>query len=61
MFYDKKEILPKGIQGKFRFNKSNEPVKRFTSNETEIRALIEGQFLAKRIHMERIGFDFSEF
>ena len=31
-------------------------VGRFASNETEVRALVEGQLLAKRLHAERIGF-----
>ena len=29
---------------------------RFASNETEVRALVEGQLMAKRLHAETIGF-----
>ena len=29
---------------------------RFASNETEVRALVEGQLIAKRLHAETIGF-----
>ena len=32
---------------------------RFASNETEVRALIEGQMIAKRLHAERMGFHLS--
>ena len=31
-------------------------LRRFASNETEVRALVEGQLLAKRLHAETIGF-----
>ncbi|XP_055928953.1 xylulose kinase-like isoform X1 [Argiope bruennichi] len=54
MFFDLMEILPTVI-GDFRFNKNNESVQRF-SKEVEVRALVEGQFLAKRVHAEDFGF-----
>ena len=71
MYFDHPEIVPDGIQGDFRFNKGDEPASRlesngraqclnhrsrFASKETEVRALIEGQLMAKRIHAERVGF-----
>jgi len=56
MYFDHPEIVPDGLLGDFRFNKSDEAVSRFASNETEVRALVEGQLLAKRLHAEKIGF-----
>lgn len=54
MFFDLMEILP-AIVGDYRFNKNNELIQRF-SKEVEVRALVEGQFLAKRVHAEDFGF-----
>eukprot|EP00092_Neocalanus_flemingeri_P014859 GFUD01016044.1.p1 GENE.GFUD01016044.1~~GFUD01016044.1.p1 ORF type:complete len:541 (+),score=138.72 GFUD01016044.1:243-1865(+) len=59
MYFDHPEIVPDGLQGDYRFNKSDDPAIRFASNETEVRALIEGQMMAKRVHAERIGFHLS--
>ncbi|TRY68841.1 hypothetical protein TCAL_03047 [Tigriopus californicus] len=56
MYYDFPEITPSGVQGDFRFSKNDERVSRFASKEAEVRALLEGQFMAKRIHAERMGF-----
>ncbi|MFT7816077.1 xylulose kinase isoform X2 [Arapaima gigas] len=52
--FDVMEITPSAI-GVYRFNKENEKVNRF-SDETEIRALVEGQFMAKRLHAEKLGY-----
>jgi len=59
-YFDHPEIVPAAFQGDFRFNKSDEPVTKFSSEETEIRALIEGQVMAKRLHTERMGFRITE-
>jgi len=59
-YFDHPEIVPDGIQGDFRFNKNDEPASRFASNETEVRALVEGQMMAKRIHAENMGFNIGE-
>merc|ERR1719481_1518160 len=56
MYFDHPEIVPDGIQGDFRFNREDESVSKYASQETEIRALIEGQMMAKRLHAERMGF-----
>lgn len=56
MYYDYAEITPHNKKGDFRFNKNNEKVVKFASNEVEARALIEGQFMAKRLHVEKMGF-----
>ncbi|XP_063216582.1 xylulose kinase-like isoform X2 [Bacillus rossius redtenbacheri] len=55
LFYDVREIIPFAM-GEYRFNKHDEPLSRFTSHEVEIRALVEGQFVAKRAHAEDMGF-----
>ena len=55
MFFDEQEITPK-IQGTFRFNAFDQRINVFEEAATEVRALIEGQLLAKRIHAERLGF-----
>jgi len=55
MYFDHEEIIPRGIKGDYRFNKSGANVERFGSAEAEVRALVEGQMMAKRIHAENIG------
>ncbi|XP_038611699.1 xylulose kinase [Tachyglossus aculeatus] len=52
-YFDVREITP-DADGLHRFNTDNEEVTDFLK-EVEIRALIEGQFMAKRIHAERLG------
>jgi len=59
-YFDLPEIVPADLQGDFRFNKADEAITKFSSEETEIRALIEGQVMAKRIHAEQMGFRFVE-
>ena len=59
-YFDHPEIVPHGIRGDFRFNRSDEPASRFASNETEVRALVEGQVIAKRLHAEKLGFSLTE-
>lgn len=54
MYFDLMEIIPAAV-GDFKFNKNNERVNRF-SKEVEVRALVEGQFLAKRVHSENLGY-----
>ena len=60
MYYHLREIIP-DLQGSFRFNKGDESVSRFTSREVEVRALIEGQFIAKRVHAENLGLKTGKF
>ncbi|XP_075231647.1 xylulose kinase-like [Lycorma delicatula] len=55
LYYDSQEIIP-FVQGDFRFDKAGSSVSKFTSPEFEVRALIEGQFLARRAHAEDLGF-----
>ena len=56
MYYDYPEITPHNRKGDFKFNKLNEKVTKFASIEVEARALVEGQFMAKRLHVEKIGY-----
>jgi len=56
IYFDQQEITPK-MQGTFRFDASGNPIDHFEESATEVRAIIEGQFLAKRVHAERLGFN----
>lgn len=55
MYYHLKEIIPE-LEGVFRFNKAGEAVGRFASREVEVRAVVESQFLAKRLYAEKLGY-----
>lgn len=55
LYYDEQEIIP-WIHGDYRFDKNDAPMDRFPSREIEIKALIEGQFIAKRAHTELLGY-----
>ncbi|XP_018574163.1 xylulose kinase [Anoplophora glabripennis] len=58
LYFDTQEILP-FLRGDYRFNKTG-PVNKFTSLEVEVRAVIEGQFIAKRAYAEDFGFKFDK-
>lgn len=60
MYFDNPEITPPLAHGDFRFNRSDERVSRFASVEAEVRALVEGQFMAKKLHAEHLGFTMGE-
>uniref|UniRef100_A0A673TX84 Xylulose kinase n=2 Tax=Suricata suricatta TaxID=37032 RepID=A0A673TX84_SURSU len=53
-YFDVMEITPE-IMGRHRFSAENHKVPAFP-REVEIRALIEGQFMAKRTHAEGLGY-----
>ncbi|XP_050297217.1 xylulose kinase-like isoform X2 [Anthonomus grandis grandis] len=55
LYYDVQEILP-FLKGDFRYNKTQR-VQKFTSLEVEVRACVEGQFIAKRVYAEDFGFE----
>ncbi|KAJ7397714.1 hypothetical protein BTVI_132774 [Pitangus sulphuratus] len=57
-YFDVMEITPEAV-GIHRFNRDNQKVPGFPK-EVEIRALIEGQFMAKRIHAEKLGYKVLE-
>ncbi|XP_063062155.1 xylulose kinase [Engraulis encrasicolus] len=54
MYFDTMEITPPAV-GIYKFNKDDQRVSDFTEQE-EIRALVEGQFLAKRLYAEKLGY-----
>ncbi|XP_069929144.1 xylulose kinase isoform X7 [Oryctolagus cuniculus] len=53
-YFDVMEITPDVI-GRYRFNADGREVSAFPG-DVEIRALVEGQFMAKRIHAEGLGY-----
>ncbi|KAK2155300.1 hypothetical protein LSH36_243g02010 [Paralvinella palmiformis] len=55
IYFDVQEITPNTV-GVHRFNSEDEKVSQFES-AVEVRAVIEGQFLAKRVHAENLGYD----
>ncbi|KAJ8684028.1 hypothetical protein QAD02_019820 [Eretmocerus hayati] len=55
LYYDAQEILPR-LAGDHRYNKAGERIARYSSKEVEVRAVIEGQFVARRAHAEDFGF-----
>ena len=59
MYYHLKEIIPE-LEGLFRFNKAGDAVGRFTSREVEVRAVVESQFIAKRMYAEKLGYSVGE-
>lgn len=59
MYYHLKEITPE-LEGVFRFNKAGEAAGRFASKEVEVRAVVEAQFLAKRVYAEKLGYSVGE-
>ncbi|GAA6067263.1 xylulose kinase isoform X1, partial [Tachysurus ichikawai] len=54
MYFDAVEITPPAL-GIHRFDQHDKEVAAFTL-EVEIRALVEGQFLAKRVHAQKLGY-----
>ncbi|CAL8313047.1 unnamed protein product [Merluccius merluccius] len=52
-YFDVLEITPPGV-GVYRFDGHDNKVSGFSA-QVELRALLEGQFLAKRLHAERLG------
>ena len=58
IYFPQPEITPSGPQGEFRWNSSGTPVPSFPP-EVEVRAVVEGQFMAKWIHTRRLGYTIS--
>ncbi|KAB5586472.1 hypothetical protein PHYPO_G00002060 [Pangasianodon hypophthalmus] len=54
IYFDAVEITPPAV-GIHRFDQHDKKVAAFTL-EVEIRALVEGQFLAKRVHAQKLGY-----
>ncbi|XP_047468038.1 xylulose kinase [Mugil cephalus] len=53
-YFDTMEITPSAV-GVHRFDSNNSEVSSL-SPEVEVRALVEGQFLSRRLHAERLGY-----
>ncbi|CAN9506215.1 unnamed protein product [Ophioblennius macclurei] len=53
-FFDTMEITPPAV-GVYRFDCDNNEMPSF-SPQQEVRALVEGQFLSRRLHAERLGY-----
>ena len=50
------------MPGDYRFNKANDRLNgKFAGPQLEARALIEGQFMAKRIHAVKMGLNIGKF
>ncbi|KAK6631307.1 hypothetical protein RUM44_005833 [Polyplax serrata] len=60
LYFDNTEILPFLKKGDYRWNSKGEKVVKFAAPEMEVRALIEGQFLARRAFVEEMGFIHSD-
>jgi len=58
-FFEEPEIIPANLQGIHRFNSKGETVEMFDDIGTELRALVEGQFMNMRSHAEQLGLDKS--
>ncbi|XP_066149647.1 xylulose kinase isoform X1 [Euwallacea fornicatus] len=58
LYYDVNEILP-FLKGDFRFSKTQR-VAKFSSLEVEVRACVEGQFIAMRSYAEEFGLNIGE-
>ena len=54
IYFEATEITPFAV-GIYRFNEKGERVDSFPK-DVEVRALIEGQFMAKRAHAEALGY-----
>ncbi|CAG5119473.1 unnamed protein product [Candidula unifasciata] len=57
VYFDVKEIQP-FADGVYRYNEQDEEVDSFPP-EVEVRAVLEGQFIARRVHSEMVGFQFG--
>ena len=62
MYYTLPEITPAiKTPGDYRFNKTNDRINgKFAGPQLEARALIEGQFMAKRIHAVKMGLNIGK-
>ena len=54
LFYFKPEHIPQNGHGVYLFDPNNQKIENLSS-ERKVRALVEGQFLMKRVHLERLG------
>lgn len=57
IYFRDPEITPSG-RGQYRFNESGNPVETFPP-EVEVRAVIEGQIMAKLYHAQLLGYEIT--
>ncbi|BES97527.1 FGGY family of carbohydrate kinases, C-terminal domain [Nesidiocoris tenuis] len=60
LYFDEEEIVHP-VQGEFKFDQDGRRIEKFDSHEVEIRALVEGQFLLKRLHLEDLDIPVESF
>lgn len=60
IYFKETEITP-FAQGTYRFDKEDAAVNKSFCNAGEIRAVVEGQFVAKRVHAETLGYKLGEY
>lgn len=58
-YYTIAEIIPGNVEGCYYFDESDNQVQDFVGGE-HVRAVIEGQFLSRRIHAEDMGFELGQ-
>lgn len=58
LYYTITEIIPSNVEGCYYFDSADNPVDSFSPSQ-HARAVIEGQFLSRRIHAEDMGFKFA--
>ena len=59
IYFDVQEITPSAV-GVYRFDSKNDRIESFPA-AVEVRALLEGQFMAKRLHAENLGYLVGEY
>lgn len=57
-FFDNLEILPENLQGRFYFNSIEQQIENLEP-ACKVRALLEGQCLAKRLYLQRANIDLA--
>ncbi|XP_067930344.1 xylulose kinase-like [Watersipora subatra] len=58
-YYTIAEIIPDGVEGCYYFDETDQQVEDFADAE-HIRAVIESQFLSRRVHAEDMGFELGK-
>ena len=58
IYFIDQEIIP-NARGTYRWNSKNQKVESF-ENSIEVRALVEGQFIAKKLHAEKLGYSLGK-
>lgn len=59
IYFTDPEITPSG-RGQYRYNAAGDPVESFPP-EVEVRALVEGQIMAKLHHAQLLGYEITPF